>query len=220
MSAVTPPSLLPAAEPAPPASIAVVDALPGAVPPPRVSQRSRWVVLGLLLVIVGGHLVEVVTQREHWPFSPYQMWSRPSLGWEVNREMLRGVTDEPTPREVPLAPGQLDPIPYQMVVVNLQTANKAVRNNDPAKAKRLIDGLLTHYNNRVAAGKNTGPKLKALRLYQVTWLMDTDASEASRQNPVRTELMFPALSADEKAAAVPPVATKITSEFGDDNNGD
>jgi hypothetical protein len=217
MSVVTPPSP-PATEPALPAT--------AAAPPPRVSGRTRWVVLGLLAVIVGGHLVEVVSQREHWPFSPYQMWSKPSLGWEVNREMLRGVTDEtdaaghPTPREVALGPGQLDPIPYQMVVVNLQTANKAVRNNDPAKAKRLIDGLLNHYNNRVAAGKNAGPKLKALRLYQVTWLMDTDASAASRQNPVRTELLFPTLTQDEKAAAVPPVATKITSEFGDDNNGD
>jgi hypothetical protein len=45
---------------------------------PAPLKRSRlWIVYGLLAVIVVGHLVEVVTQREHWPFSPYQMWSKP-----------------------------------------------------------------------------------------------------------------------------------------------
>ena len=63
------------------------------------------------------------------------MWSRPSLGWEVNREMLRGVTDEPTPREVAHQPGQLYPIPYQMVVVNMQNAARAVRSGRPADAQ-------------------------------------------------------------------------------------
>src|SRR5690349_11196547 len=63
--------------------------------PAQPMRRWRvWMVFGLLAFLVLGHLFEVVTQREHWPFSPYQMWSRPSLGWELNREMLRGVTDE------------------------------------------------------------------------------------------------------------------------------
>src|SRR4051812_29239008 len=84
-------------------------------PAPRPMRRWRvWMVFGLLAFLVLGHGVEVVTQREHWPFSPYQMWSRPSRGWELNREMLRGVTDEREPREVALQPGQLYPIPYQM----------------------------------------------------------------------------------------------------------
>src|SRR4051794_21020357 len=77
-------------------------------PEPTPIRRSRvWVVYALLAVIVLPHLVEVALQREHSPFSPYQMWSKPSTGWEVNREMLRGVTDETQPREIALAPGQL-----------------------------------------------------------------------------------------------------------------
>lgn len=182
-----------------------------------------WMVFGLLAFMVLGHLVEVVTQREHWPFSPYPMWSRPSLGWEINREMLRGVTDEPTPREVALQPGQLYPIPYQMVVVNMQNARQAAKGNKPGDAERagrIIKGLLQHYNNRVAAGQNAGPKLKDLRLYVVTWKMDTDASPASKQNPVRTELVYPILTDAQRAAAEPPVAAKITSEYGDDNGTD
>jgi hypothetical protein len=184
-------------------------------------RRSRiWIVYVLLAVIVLPHLAEVALQREHWPFSPYQMWSKPSTGWEVNREMLRGVTDEPQPREIALAPGQLAPIPYQMVVVNMQDAKRAVQKGDTALAKRLIDGLLLHYNNRVDSGKNPGPKLKELRLYQVAWKMDTDASAASKQNPIKTELLYPVMTPEQKAAALPPVATKITAEFGEDNNAD
>jgi hypothetical protein len=179
-----------------------------------------WIVYTILAVIVCGHLFEVYTQHEHWPFSPYQMWSKPSVGWDVNREMLRGVTDEPTPREVSITPTQLYPIPYQMVVVNMQNAKRAVQEGRTSDAETIINGLLKHYNDRLSAGKFQGTKLKALRLYQVTWKMDTDASEASLQNPTDTKLLYPVLSDAEKATAVPPIATKITKEFGEDNNAD
>src|SRR6476660_2865889 len=129
-----------------------------AAPSPPPLKRSRiWIVYVLLAVIVLPHLVEVALQREHWPFSPYQMWSKPSVGWEVNREMLRGVTDEDTPREVAITPQQLYPIPYQMVVVNMQNAKRAVQEGKKKEAETIIEGLLQHYNNRLAAGKFAGP---------------------------------------------------------------
>jgi hypothetical protein len=187
-------------------------------PASRMKPRRIWLVYGLFAILVGGHLVEVVTQREHWPFSPYQMWSIPSRGWETNREMLRGVTDEPAPREVPVTPSQLYPIPYQMIVVNMQQAAKALKAGEPAKADAIIRGLLEQYEKRRAAKQHGGPPLKGLRLYQVTWKMDTDASEASKKNPTATVLLYPLLSDEQKAAAVPPVAQKIVTEFGDDNS--
>lgn len=199
--------------------MSVAQAVPVTQPAaPPMKRRRVWIVYGLLAVIVGGHLVEVVTQREHWPFSPYQMWSVPSLGWEMDRPILRGVTAEPAPREVAITPGQVYPIPYQTVVVNMQDASKAVAKGEPAKAKVIIDGLMAHYNARLAAGKNGGTKLKDLRLYTVTWKMDADATEASKKNPVRTTLVYPLLADAERASASPPVATQIVSEFGDDND--
>lgn len=209
MSVATP---IPSARPA-----ADAHAAPPAAP---VRPARAWLVYAILAVIVGGHLVDMLFKREHWPFSDYPMWAFPSKGWEVKREMLRGVTDEPTPREVALVPKELDPIPYQMVVVNMQKASRAVREGKPAEADRIIGGLLAHYNNRVSAGKNIGPKLAALRLYQVTWKMDTDASEASKRSPIGTALLYPVWTDAQRAAAVPPVAARIVSEFGDGNNGD
>ncbi|MDB5295794.1 MAG: hypothetical protein JWO31_1777, partial [Phycisphaerales bacterium] len=202
---------------------------------------------GVLAVLVGGHLVEVATQREHWPFSPYQMWSVPSRSWDVSREMLRGVTDEPTPREVPLVPSQhFYPVQYQTVVVQLQHAARSVgemrkaeveaaelaaagKPADAAKRKadakraeadRIVGGLLKLYEARRATGGHAGPPLRAIRLYQVTWTMDKTASAASRANPTKTALLYPPLTDAERAAARPPVADRITSEYGNDSNSD
>lgn len=206
-----------------------------------------WLVHAMLFVLVAGHLVEVVMQREHWPFSHYPMWSLPAEGWEVNREMLRGVTDEPTPREVPLVPAEhLYPVPYPTVVVQMQQAARSVAEMGKAEAEadrlraagkpadaplataarkrteaeRIVGGLREHYANRRAAGKHAGPPLKEIRLYRVTWKMDADASAASRQNPVRTTLLYPVLTDAQRSAATPPVSDRITSEFGRDDNSD
>ena len=210
------------------------------------SPRRVWFVYALLAVIVGGHLIEVATQREHWPFSPYQMWSKPSVGWEVKREMLRGVTAGPNPTEVSLTTAQLYPIPYQMVVVNMQHAGAAAtaamdKRAEAAKLKaegkagwealeaeaarkqaeadRIVGGLLLHYNRRLKQGKHTGPPLQSIRLYQTTWKMDTQASQASKDAGA-TVLLYPHLSAEEKATTQPSVATQIVSEFDDGNNGE
>ena len=64
------------------------------------SRGRVWLVYAILAAIVGGHLVEIVTQREHWPFSPYPMWSMASTSWDLQDHRLYGVTDEPTPREI------------------------------------------------------------------------------------------------------------------------
>src|SRR4051794_2499784 len=50
---------------------AAAHAPPASAPPsaaPRPMSRARvWLVYAVLFAIVGGHLVEIVTQREHWP---------------------------------------------------------------------------------------------------------------------------------------------------------
>ena len=212
-------------------------------------RRPRvWLVYAMLFVIVAGHLVDMAVQREHWPFSHYPMWSIPAEGWEVKREMFRGVTDEPTPREVPVVPREhLYPIPHATVVVQMQHAARYVAEMRKAEAEaeklraagnpadaaaaaaaakkradaeRIVNGLREHYTAGRAAGKHAGPPLKEIRLYEVTWQMDTDASAASRQNPVRTRLLYPVLTDARRAAAQPPVADRITSEFGSDDNND
>ena len=93
---------------------------------PQPMRRLRvGLVYAVLFVIVAGHLVEVVTQREHWPFSPYQMWSIPSTSWDLTHYELRGVTDEPTPREIDLYQSQyLYPLPSRFMNLHLIEAAK------------------------------------------------------------------------------------------------
>jgi hypothetical protein len=216
---------------------------PGAVP---AGPRRRWLVYVILAVIVVPHLYEVAVQKEHWPFSPYQMWSKPSVGWDVKREMLRGVTADG--REVPLTPKHLYPIPYQMVVVNMQHASKAVSDMESATAEsaklaakgdaagaaeftktaerkkadadRIVGGLLEHYTQRLEKKQHDGPPLMGIRLYQVTWGMDLNNVEASRANPKSTVMLYQGPAKAEPTLKAVPVSTKITAEFGDDSNSD
>ena len=156
-----------------------------------------WVVYGVLFVIVGGHLVEVVTQREHWPFSPYQMWSTPSTSWDLTHFELRGVTDEPQPREIDLYESQyLYPLPSRFMNLHLIEAAKDTRKGKTSRQEAVTRNTLAHYEKRRNAGEHHGPPLKAIRLYQFDWTMDKDASNAKK--PDRVTLLYD--SADPAAA--------------------
>ena len=185
-----------------------------------ISRGKMWLVFGLCAVIVLGHLADLALQREHWPYSNYPMWSFPSRGWEVKREMLRGVTDEPVPREIYITPNLIYPIPYWMVVVQMGRSTDLLKKGDARQAESVTQGLLTLYENRRKAHLHDGPPLKSIRLYQVTWLMNKDATEESKRNPIDTQLLYPPLSKEEKFAAVPAISTRLASEFGNDNSSD
>jgi hypothetical protein len=156
-----------------------------------------WMVYGVLFVIVAGHLVEVVTQREHWPFSPYQMWSMASTSWDLTHYELRGVTDEPQPREIYLYEAQyLYPLPSRFMNLHLIEAAKEARKGKTSLQESVTKNTLAHYERRRQAGQHSGPPLKAIRLYRFDWTMNRDATNASQ--PDRKTLLYD--SADPSAA--------------------
>jgi len=36
---------------------------------------DQWIVLSLVVVVIGGHAIEVVLRRDDWPFSAYEMYA-------------------------------------------------------------------------------------------------------------------------------------------------
>lgn len=139
-----------------------------------------WLVLGLLFAIVGGHLVEVATQREHWPFSPYQMWSLANTSWEMKDQRLYGVTDEPAPREVLLEkPAYFAPLPSRFMRLHMLRGIKEAGQGKPAHLENITRDYLKRYDERRTAGLHNGPPLKGLRLYEFSWQTDKDASNAA-----------------------------------------
>ena len=68
------------------------------------SPLRRGIVLLFLTVLVGGHLFDIVTFREHWPFSRYAMYAfvaQPQFSFYVLygvRERITGYFPLPTGR--------------------------------------------------------------------------------------------------------------------------
>jgi glycosyltransferase involved in cell wall biosynthesis len=66
-------------------------------------RPGRIVLVQLLIaVLVGGSAYDIITGREHWPFSPYPMFSTVERAPTLDVLRLFGVSDEPSPREIPL----------------------------------------------------------------------------------------------------------------------
>src|SRR4051812_9758862 len=111
----------PKAAPPPPKRSA--ESPPASPPAPRVRPMPAWrvwMVLGVAASIIGGHAFEAIKQKEHWPFSPYQMWSISTKTWELNDERLYGVTDEPSPREILLNdPSYFYPLPSRFMRLHM-----------------------------------------------------------------------------------------------------
>lgn len=151
-------------------------------PPVKAMPRWRvWMVLGVLVFIVGGHLVEVVTQHEHWPFSPYQMWSIATQSWDLTDERLYGVTDEPSPREILLQdPSYFYPLPSRFMRLHMIRGLKEQEHGDSTHLNAITTDYLRQYEDRRKAGLHNGPPLKGLRMYRFHWLMARDASNVDK----------------------------------------
>src|SRR5438445_13398218 len=72
------------------------------VKPVGLPARPRlWLVHAVMVVIVGGSFFDIVTGREHWPFSPYPMYASIIRVRTLTGLRLCGVTGG-VPAEVPL----------------------------------------------------------------------------------------------------------------------
>jgi hypothetical protein len=128
----------------------------------------------LLAILVGGSAYDMLTGREHWPFSPYAMFS--TVEREPVLTMLRvmGVTREAVPREIPLLDSRvIRPFDQSRLTTALErTYNNPVRR--PLTPELLRD-CLGRYESLRASGEFDGPSLQAVRLYEMTWTLDGEA---------------------------------------------
>jgi hypothetical protein len=153
-------------------------------PPAAMNPWRVRLVYGVLGMIVVGHLYEIVRQQEHWPFSNYPMWAQVTDKWELGTVEAVGVTDEAAPREVKLDdPAYFAPLPvyYQRLILGKYARRQSTR-------ERVFGDYLRRYERRRVAGLHHGPKLAALRAYEVLWTMDRKATSVSR--PDRRAVLF------------------------------
>jgi hypothetical protein len=99
---------------------------------------------------------------------------------------LFGLSDEPSPREIPLI--DQDAIaPFDQARLATALARTV---SDPIRRPLITDMLrncLARYELLRATGRQSGPPLRAVRLYALHWTLDSSAANAA--SPDRKQLI-------------------------------
>ena len=132
------------------------------------SRARKCVVLMLLAVLVVGHARDVVTSKEHWPFSPYPMYSALQTSRTLHQMRVMGVPASGEAREIPLAGTWLE------CTVNAWDEAGQIR---PDKIPVAAREYLLAFNRQAHVAGATSTKLKSIRVYEYSWkLSDRSAS--------------------------------------------
>jgi glucosyl-dolichyl phosphate glucuronosyltransferase len=150
-------------------------------------------VYALIAVVFGASAYDIATGTEHWPFSPYPMFSIVDERPIVDSIRLLGVTAEASPREVPLLDSRvLEPFDQ----CRLSTALARVYSDPVRRASlpALLRDILIRYERRRIDGEHDGPRLQAIRAYFMHWEITADA--ANRDVPTTRRLLAEVKTAD------------------------
>jgi hypothetical protein len=148
----------------------------------RPMRRGRWLVVNAVIVVaIAGHLFDIVTSTEHWPFSSYGMFSGIAPRHVAARLSLYGVTND---GRVPLdVPGYFTPLDDQRL---RRTIKKMGRRRDGGAAlERVLRYAGGHYEALRRSGAHQGPPIVGLQLVEATWLQDPWARNHRTPDSVR-----------------------------------
>jgi hypothetical protein len=153
---------------------------PPPAPAPAIAPWRAWLVAALAAAIVLGHAYEIVSQREHWPFSPYPMYSALRRTNRLLDVQVVGVTASAPPREISFDhTDALAPLPDVYLRSATQQAVVQAHRGDPRLRDAIAADVLKWYETRRRAGLFTGPPLAAVRIYELNWIVNPQASNAS-----------------------------------------
>ena len=135
------------------------------------TPNRRRAVAVLAFVIAAGSLAEMAADppwtREHWPFSPYQMYSDMPRKTLLARR-LYGVTSRERGLEIPLSDEDyLRPFDHSRMWSTWDALDGSARREKLMPA--ALTDFLDRYESRRLRGEHDGPRLEAVRLYKVYW---------------------------------------------------
>lgn len=144
--------------------------------------RQR-LVQSLMAVVIGGHCYDIATGREHWPFSPYPMYSH-LPHWTMETGRIMAVPSGGGAELVWREPHLLAPFDQSRLLQGLDTLLRA---GDRPRVTAALRDCLVRYERRRRAGEHDGPALHALRYYRTHWALDPEARNVDR--PDRRDLV-------------------------------
>jgi len=135
-------------------------------------------------LILGGSFFDLVNDTEHWPFSQYAMFSFLDTPTDGKFTLLRlyGVTQRQPLSEFPLDKNEyLEPFDLSRGPAALDRARTEHR------LTAALEDCLRRYDALRVSGIHHGPALQAMRLYRVTWTLDSQARNVN--SPDHKELL-------------------------------
>ncbi len=127
-----------------------------------VGRGRRWVVSGLVMVMVGGHLVAALRDVELWPFSRYALYDK-RFNPGTHRQLgLYGVTLDGA--EFRLDDRHFDPLDAGRLRKTLWRVFP--KDADGVRPGDALPAWLRYYDRRRELGLHDGPELVAIRLYR------------------------------------------------------
>jgi len=143
-------------------------------------KHRLLVVYALNAVIVGGSLFDLIRDQEHWPFSQYPMYSHTEISRSLTILRLFGITQQGT--EIPLYDSR-----YFQPFDDSRLPEALERTAKKHQLKEAVWDCLVRYEALRRAGRHDGPPLRAMRLYQVYWVLDPWARNVN--HPDRKNLL-------------------------------
>jgi len=137
-------------------------------------SRVAFVYL-LLAVLVGGSLYDIRTGREHWPLSPYPMFS--IVEQEPSLRCLRIVGVGAGGREVTLLSNDLI-APFDQCRLTSALSRTYTDASRRGQIHEQLRDCLDRYEERRRAGLHDGEPLAGVRLYEMQWTLQPDAANA------------------------------------------
>lgn len=150
---------------------------------PMARQRVL-LIYSLSAIILGGSLFDLITDTEQWPFSQYPMYSAAEKSRSLTVLRLFGVTAEKPQVEIPLIQFQYMQ-PFDSA--RLQTALQFIYAHRNDQLSEAVRDCLVRYEALRRVGLHNGPRLQAIRLYRVYWVLDPWARNID--HPDRKDLL-------------------------------
>jgi hypothetical protein len=149
-------------------------------------RQRVLLVNSIIAFIISASIFDIVTDREHWPFSPYAMYSN-IQGRNFKWIRLFGVTQD---GEIPL-PAYLKPFDEPRLVTAFRRMKKR-----PNLLNEALYYYLARYKAMHLARLHHGPPLQGLRFYEIELELDDWARNKDR--PYSKKLLYEITRLDKK----------------------
>jgi GT2 family glycosyltransferase len=127
----------------------------------------------LLAVLIGGSFYDIYTGREHWPLSPYPMFS--IVEPDASLRCLRIVGIGNGGREVALLDSNLI-APFDQCRLTSALSRTYTDASRRGEIHEQLRDCFDRYEERRRAGLHDGEPLAGVRLYEMRWTLRPDAS--------------------------------------------